>query len=232
MRMHEVLGIERGVLTQSSQYKEDNRAVLDALARGAPHLRAIVFFHAEHINDKLLADLDPKGAVGIRIHHEEFGELEAISERIADAGWRVEIVPPSIEVLVELRPTFERMRCGIMVDQMGLPDASKGVEHPTFQAVLSMVRDGLIWVKLSHPYHGSRQGPPYDDILPFAQALVDANAAQCVWGTNWPHGQKRWRKDWERPQDGKLLDLLVKWVPDEATRNRILVDNPAKLNRF
>jgi predicted TIM-barrel fold metal-dependent hydrolase len=32
--------------------------------------------------------------------------------------------------------------------------------------------------------------------------------------------------------DGILLDLLAEWVPDEATRNRILVDNPAALYGF
>lgn len=31
------------------------------------------------------------------------------------------------------------------------------------------------------------------------------------------------------PNDGDLVDLLAKWVPDEALRNRILVENPAAL---
>ena len=34
------------------------------------------------------------------------------------------------------------------------------------------------------------------------------------------------------PNDGDLLDLLAEWVPDEATRHRILVDNPGKLYGF
>jgi predicted TIM-barrel fold metal-dependent hydrolase len=29
-----------------------------------------------------------------------------------------------------------------------------------------------------------------------------------------------------------LLDLLLHWVPDEADRRRILVDNPARLYGF
>jgi predicted TIM-barrel fold metal-dependent hydrolase len=29
-----------------------------------------------------------------------------------------------------------------------------------------------------------------------------------------------------------LFDLMAVWAPDEATRNRILVDNPAKLYGF
>ena len=29
-----------------------------------------------------------------------------------------------------------------------------------------------------------------------------------------------------------MLDMLLDWVPDEATRNKVLVDNPAKLYGF
>jgi 2-pyrone-4,6-dicarboxylate lactonase len=36
----------------------------------------------------------------------------------------------------------------------------------------------------------------------------------------------------EMPNDGDLLDLLLEWVPDEATRNRILVDNACALYGF
>jgi hypothetical protein len=31
------------------------------------------------------------------------------------------------------------------------------------------------------------------------------------------------------PNDGDLADLLFDWIPDEALRNRVLVDNPAAL---
>lgn len=31
---------------------------------------------------------------------------------------------------------------------------------------------------------------------------------------------------------GPLLDLVARWAPDEKTRTRILVDNPAKLYGF
>jgi predicted TIM-barrel fold metal-dependent hydrolase len=34
------------------------------------------------------------------------------------------------------------------------------------------------------------------------------------------------------PNDGDLVDLLVQWVPDAATRRRILCDNPAALFGF
>jgi predicted TIM-barrel fold metal-dependent hydrolase len=34
------------------------------------------------------------------------------------------------------------------------------------------------------------------------------------------------------PRDEELVDQLAVWVPDEATRHRILVDNPERLYGF
>jgi predicted TIM-barrel fold metal-dependent hydrolase len=34
------------------------------------------------------------------------------------------------------------------------------------------------------------------------------------------------------PDDGDLLDVLTAFAPDEATRTRILVDNPTRLYDF
>jgi 2-pyrone-4,6-dicarboxylate lactonase len=34
------------------------------------------------------------------------------------------------------------------------------------------------------------------------------------------------------PNDGDLLDLMLEWVPDAATRKRILVDNACTLYGF
>lgn len=34
------------------------------------------------------------------------------------------------------------------------------------------------------------------------------------------------------PNDGDLLDLMLEWMPDETTRNRILVQNPNELYGF
>jgi len=34
------------------------------------------------------------------------------------------------------------------------------------------------------------------------------------------------------PDAAHLLDLLLDWAPDEATRNRILAGNPAELYGF
>jgi predicted TIM-barrel fold metal-dependent hydrolase len=48
-----------------------------------------------------------------------------------------------------------------------------------------------------------------------------------VWGSDWPHPTEAMK-----PDDAVLLDLLALWVPDEATRHRILVENPEILYGF
>jgi D-galactarolactone isomerase len=50
-----------------------------------------------------------------------------------------------------------------------------------------------------------------------------------MWASNWPHPSAP--KD-QIPDDADLIDLLLEWAPDDATRRRILVDNPAAFYGF
>ncbi|MBO0217291.1 amidohydrolase family protein, partial [Vibrio sp. Vb2880] len=72
------------------------------------------------------------------------------------------------------------------------------------------------------------QSPPYDDVSPFAQALLEANEEQCVWGSDWPHPCFAA----EMPNDGQLLDSLWHWTQDMTLFGKILVDNPMRLYCF
>jgi len=69
--------------------------------------------------------------------------------------------------------------------------------------------------------------PPYDDVVPFARALIAAAPDRVLWGTDWPHPNVR-----HMPDDGDLLDLLAQFAPDPDLRRRILVDNPQRLYDF
>jgi predicted TIM-barrel fold metal-dependent hydrolase len=48
-----------------------------------------------------------------------------------------------------------------------------------------------------------------------------------LWGTDWPHPNNRWR-----PDDADLVELLPLIAPDAAARQKLLVDNPARLYGF
>jgi predicted TIM-barrel fold metal-dependent hydrolase len=50
-----------------------------------------------------------------------------------------------------------------------------------------------------------------------------------VWGSDRPNPTEKANS---KPDDAILFDLLADWAPDEAIRNRILVDNPAALDGF
>jgi predicted TIM-barrel fold metal-dependent hydrolase len=104
------------------------------------------------------------------------------------------------------------------------------VDHPAFALVLKLLDKGRTWVKLSGAYMDTRTGPPaYADVSKVARAYVKAAPERMVWGSDWPHPTE---KADAKPDDAVLFDLLADCAPDEATRNRILVDNPAALYGF
>ncbi len=77
-------------------------------------------------------------------------------------------------------------------------------------------------------YDNTKDGPPgYADITKVAQAYVTAAPERMLWGSNWPHPNET-----DKPDDAALFDLMSQWVAAEATRNRVLVQNPMALYGF
>ena len=72
---------------------------------------------------------------------------------------------------------------------------------------------------------GQPQG--YAEVNQVGKAYVQAAPERLVWGSNWPHPNET-----TKPDDAVLLDLLAEWAPSEATRHRILVENPETLYGF
>ena len=97
------------------------------------------------------------------------------------------------------------------------------------QALLALLREtDHCWSKICSWYRLSRAGAPYDDMAPFAETLIEVRPDRLVWGSNWPHPNS----PVSIPNDGFLLDQLMGWAGDDATRQKILVDNPARLFGF
>jgi 2-pyrone-4,6-dicarboxylate lactonase len=91
--------------------------------------------------------------------------------------------------------------------------------------LLALMEDECFWTKVSGCERVSRLGPPYADAAPFARKLVSCFPSRTLWGTDWPHPHM----DHAIPDDGVLADLLSEIAPNEAERNRLLIDNPARL---
>ena len=60
-----------------------------------------------------------------------------------------------------------------------------------------------------------------------ARALIAAAPDRLIWGSDYPHLSFA-----DKVGSVQLFNLLADWAPDEATRRRILVDNPAALFGF
>ena len=230
-KMHRTMGLSRAVLVQPSMYGTDNRRQLDAAREMDIPTRTIVVVPVS-VADAEIEALHAQGARGVRFNPSQPGslpldQLERFAERLAGFGWHIQLMLTPAQ-LIELAPRLGKLRCTIVIDHMGDVRSSGGVNQPAFQALLGLVRGEQCWLKLSAGYHHSDQAPPYPETIPLAHALVDARPDRLLWGSDWPHANH-----WGRmPNSTDLFDLLLEWVPDEAVRTRILVDNPARLYGF
>jgi len=154
--------------------------------------------------------------------------VERIVARAAERDWHVVLHLDAAD-LARYAPLLALLPCPYVIDHMGRIDATAGLDQEPFRALLALLHRGdRCWVKLSGAERLTAAGPPpYDDVVPFAQALIAAAPDRVLWGTDWPHPNVR-----HMPDDGDLVDLLAAFAPDEDVRHRILVDNPARLYDF
>ncbi len=226
LRVADALGLQRFVIVQPSVYGTDNECSLDAAERLGRERSRVVAVVDDGITDAELRRLHERGTRGLRFNAVSgngtpLDQLDALARRIAPLGWHLQVYCTGGQ-LPELGPILAALPIEVVVDHMGGVRAADGVAAPGFQALLRLLGTGRAWVKLSG--YRISAGPPFDDIAPFARALLQAAPERCLWGTDWPHPSLG---DW-MPDDGRLLDLLGEWAPDAATR-RVLVDNPARL---
>lgn len=233
--LHATLGVTRGVLTQPSVYGTDNRAMLDYVSAHPERMRAVVSVEPG-ITDGELERLHAAGARGIRVNLVDpggnpfgsFAALRRVADRIRPLGWHVELLI-HVHQMDEHRAELARLTVDFSIGHFGYMPAGLGVAHPKYQAFLDLVAEGRCWVKLSGPYRiTARRRTPYDDVTPFAHALLARRPDRIVWGTDWPHPIV----PVAMPNDGDLADHLFDWIPDAALRRLVLVDNPARLYGF
>ena len=209
--------------------------VLEVIVECGPSARGVAVVNAS-VTDDELRRLDAARVRGVRFNLATPGGatsmemLEPVAKRIAPMGWHVQF-NMSAEMTVAAKDALDRMPCQIVFDHLAHIPQPAGASHPAFAVVAELMQKGKAWVKLSGAYQDTTVGPPtYADTIPLAQAYVKAAPERLVWGSDWPHPSEQ-RKP-ALPDDAVLFDLLAQWVPDEAVRNRILVDNPSKLYGF
>ena len=226
------LGTTRHVIVQPSTYGVDNSCLLNALGQfGLETARGVAVVNTM-VTDRELQDMHAAGVRGIRFNLSPAGSttfqmVAPLSKQVAPLGWHIQ-VNAAADQLVAAKDLWYSLPSQIVFDHLAHVPIPMGTQHPVFALVPDLMQKGKAWVKLSGAYQETKVGAPsYSDTIPIAQGYVKVAPERLVWGSDWPHPTEK-----DKPNDAILLDLLAAWVPDTATRNRILVDNPAKLYGF
>ena len=232
-RLQERLGLSRAVFIQASCHGTDNSAMVDAMLRGKGRYAGVAMID-DSFTDTQIGELHDAGVRGTRFNFvahlggaPEMGEFWRIVERIARFNWHV-VLHFDAKDLPQYADMLDSLPVPYLIDHMARVDASAGLDQEPFQQLLSLLKDERAWVKISGAERITAGGtPPYDDVVPYVRALIAAAPERVLWGTDWPHPNVR-----AVPDDGDLVDLLSEYAPDEAMRNRILVENPERLYDF
>ncbi len=238
LKMAAVIGVERGVVVQPSVHGLDNSATLHAIAHAQGRFRGV-----GRIDDKTpkseLKRLHDAGIRGVRFNlldrprgNVTLDVLDRCVQHVAEFGWSVDLHIDSKNLLAQER-RIRAWPTAVVIDHIARIKPAAGLNQPAFRLLLDLVKQKHVWVKVSgadkicntsvHSYYGL----PFVEVIPFAQIVIAAAPDRVIWGSDWPHSNNF--APGHTPNDGDLVDLLAAFAPDERTRKKILVDNPAAL---
>jgi predicted TIM-barrel fold metal-dependent hydrolase len=244
--LHKSLHMSRVIVVQTTVYGADNAGALDAMKKLGSRARGVAVID-EKTPDSALDEMDRAGMRGIRLNLETSGQtdpavgrqrFQAAVERIKNRKWHIQIYA-RLSVIEGIKDQVAAAPMPVVFDHFGGMQAALGADQPGFASLMTLVRTGKAYLKISAPYRSSTNAPDYPDVAPLARALVASNAERILWGSDWPHPgiPVPGRSDAEitpffQIDDGRILNFLPKWVPDAGVRKTILVENPAKLYGF
>jgi predicted TIM-barrel fold metal-dependent hydrolase len=249
LQLQKSLHLDRVVVVQPSVYAADNSCTLDSIRRMGARARGVAVID-KNTSRAAIDEMHGAGVRGVRLNLQtnvggKFDAagakalLDATAKQLEGRGWHVQFYT-GLDTIAALKDHLSQLPFPVVFDHFGRAKAAEGVGQPHFDALLDLVKDGHAYVKISGAYRCSEKAPDYADVTPLAQALVKANRDRLVWGSDWPHpnsdaGRGKPLTAITAPfpiDDGTVFNQVAKWVPDAATRKKILVDNPARLYGF
>jgi predicted TIM-barrel fold metal-dependent hydrolase len=209
-----------------------------------PAARGVAVLPAQ-VEGRVLDALHAQGIRGLRVNVATSGtaardamrhDIDAAARLCARHGWHVQIFVPAAAI-EPLAPVLRDLAVDTVIDHFGL--IAPGPETDALRALLRLAETGKIWVKISGAYRIA-DDPNDPRIGPLARRLTDVNPERIVWGSDWPHTPKHALR---QPDDDEelpfqdidtrgLLDLVPRWLENDAQVRRVLVSNPARLYGF
>lgn len=232
--LQKTLGLTRAVLVNASCHGSDNTVIVDAIAQSGGKYRGVANSD-DTFTEKTFEALHQAGFRGVRFNFvkhlggmPDMGEFHRTLERIKPFGWHIDLHFDAVDLL-EHDTLLKSLPVAFIIDHMGRVPTKNGLEQEPFKLLLNLARtNDKCWIKISGSERIAGEGPPFTSAVPFAQALIDAAPDRILWGTDWPHPNIARHM----PNDGDLVDLIPLMMPDAATQQRILVDNPHRLYQF
>ena len=230
-KLRDYLGFERNVIVQATCHGTDNSAMVDACRAAGELARGVASVRSD-ITASELGEMHEAGVRAVRFNfvkrlvdatpREVFLE---IAGKIQKFGWST-VVYFEASDLADLQPFLQQLPGIIVVDHMGRPDVTKGVDHPDFQRFMDLMSGNEnMWCKVTCPERLTVTGPPYEDVVPYCKAIVQEFENRVLWGTDWPHPNMKSHM----PDDGALVDYIPQIADTSAQRQKLLVTNPMRL---
>jgi 2-pyrone-4,6-dicarboxylate lactonase len=165
--LHEWLGIEHCVIVHPNCHGYDTAVTEDAIAATGGAYKGVALVKPD-VSDAELKRLSKAGLCGARFHYmrhlskgPSIDDAVALGKRLADIGWHLQ-VHMEASLIADLSPSILRAPCPVVIDHMGRIDASLGLEQPAFAALLRLMDNKNIWVKVS----GADRATPMASLTP------------------------------------------------------------------
>jgi 2-pyrone-4,6-dicarboxylate lactonase len=236
--MHKRIGIDHGLVVQSTAAAADNDALIKLLAEN-PRLKGVARV-TPAIDDREVERLHAAGVRGIRFAFASFMKqprveravFERAVARVAPFGWHVKVHVEGND-LIELADWFRPLQLPVVIDHASHLRPGAGLDQPALKLLLALLKRDNFWVLLCNFDRWSDHGAPrYADSLPMARRVLQAAPDRAIWGTDWPHPiYRNPHQPGEPPPDAvDLMNFLGEVVEgDQALVKKVLVKNPNTL---
>jgi 2-pyrone-4,6-dicarboxylate lactonase len=236
LKMRRTIGFARSVFVQPTIYGTDHSFFKDTLRAvgDVENFRGVALVD-DTLSDAALEELHGLGVrcarfifranLGMRPSLESFRRSLA---RVKELGWFVKIFGMAQDA-VDLADELRKIEVTAVIDHMWRLVPGDPVSAQAFGLVRELLQSENWWVQISNGDRSSLQPEGWSDVVTYGRALYEAAPDRCIWGSDWPHAE--YRKP-SVPNDGALVDLLSDYLPDEESRTKVLVTNPARLFGF
>ena len=242
------VGADHVCIVCMSVYENDNRSIMDALARLKGRGRAVVAIDPTTITDNELEEMHRLGARAIRVNLSTTGKkldkqvfislLEQYASRIRSRGWAIQIFL-DLKQLPLIAETIPKLGVPVVIDHLAHPNPHTPVSQQTgYTELMALLKNQEVWIKLS----GTYRFPDLPGLDSYVREIIRIAPSQIVWASDWPHssgveanpnGNRLVHQDYRKVDDVGFVGQCLEWCDgNEDLMHKICVDNPRRLWQY